>query len=191
MSAVDRAALQGIYAESSDPWNFRQSTYEQEKFAATLGACARMRYGAILEIGCGNGELARRLAARTDRYVGLDAVPRALAAASEAVPGGEFLCAYFPCRLPEGRFELIVVSEFLYFLDRAGVAALAAQIAERWPLAEVLTVNYLGATGNDLQGGPAADHFAAELAQTHHCDLSVARPGYRLDRLLPKPEARA
>lgn len=191
MSAVDREALRGIYAESSDPWDFRQSAYEQEKFAATLGACARMRYGEILEIGCGNGELARRLAARAQRYVGLDAVPRALAAASEAVPGGEFRCAYFPCQLPEGRFELIVVSEFLYFLDRAGISELADQIATRWPRAEILTVNYLGPTGHVLQGGAAADHFMAELEATHDSDLSAERPGYRLDRLRPKPEGAA
>ena len=29
--------LQGLYAETSDPWGFEHSAYEQAKFAATPG----------------------------------------------------------------------------------------------------------------------------------------------------------
>ena len=34
--------LQGLYAETSDPWGFEHSAYEQAKFAATRAALAQM-----------------------------------------------------------------------------------------------------------------------------------------------------
>ena len=74
MSPADLEDLQRLYAGSVDPWNFRESAYEQAKFAATRDALARPRYAACLELGCGNGELARHVAPLCDRYVGVDAV---------------------------------------------------------------------------------------------------------------------
>ncbi|MCP1200858.1 trans-aconitate 2-methyltransferase [Notoacmeibacter sp. MSK16QG-6] len=185
MSGVDLLHLEGLYEDSDDPWDFRTSLYEKKKFADTLAALKETRYRAILEVGCGNGELGRLLAARTTDYIGFDAIETAIRSASRAVPNGEFHLGFFPCFLPEGGFDLIVVSEFLYFLSEGAIGKLAEQIMRRWPDAEIVSVNYLGASGNPLEGTAAADLFTALLASGHYDHtVMIQAPKYRIDRFL-------
>ena len=73
------------------------------KFGATLEALPRPRHDHALEVGCGNGELARRSRPRCDAYTGVDAVERALAAALVAVPGAVRLRTFLPSRGPRAR----------------------------------------------------------------------------------------
>ena len=104
--SVPLTALEALYAGGDDPWDFRTSPYEQARFAVTAAALARRRYASCLEIGCGNGSLARHLAARCDRYAGLDGVERALEAARASVPSGRFVRGFYPCDLPGGDHDL-------------------------------------------------------------------------------------
>ncbi|MGR3485627.1 MAG: class I SAM-dependent methyltransferase [Paracoccaceae bacterium] len=182
--SVPRDVLAALYAYGDDPWNFRGSGYERAKFAATAAALPRARYRSALELGCGNGELARRLAPRADAYVGLDAVDTALAAARRAVPGATFHRGFLPCELPDGPHDLIVLSEVLYFLDAHGIDALAAQIDRRWPGADVLSVTYRGPSGNPLEGEAA---LALLLAACEGRPAVTARleRRYRIDVLGP------
>ena len=182
MSAVCATQLEAIYAHSDDPWNFRTSQYELAKFAATRAALLRNAYASALELGCGNGELARHLAPLCARYTGLDAVETALAAARRAVPPGCFVHGYLPCILPGGDHDLIVVSEVLYFLDTPGLLAVAGQIARRWPRAEILSVNWLGPSGNALEGEEALHAFAQGLGRASAGSLIVRSAQYRIDR---------
>ena len=186
MNGVDLLHLEGLYKKSDDPWDFRTSLYEKKKFAATLAALKEPCYAGILEIGCGNGELGRLLSTRTSDYIGFDAIETALRAAARAVPNGEFHLGFFPCFLPEGGFDLIVVSEFLYFLSEGSIGKLAQQIIRRWPEAEIISVNYLGPSGNPLEGALAADLFAEAFNSGcyEHAVISQ-KPEYRIDRFLP------
>ncbi|MGQ7845211.1 SAM-dependent methyltransferase [Granulosicoccus sp. 3-233] len=183
MSSVTQAFLDELYRRSSDPWSFRTSDYERRKYAATLAALDREHYSTILEIGCGNGELARSLHQRCELYVGVDAVAIALDEARRAVPSGRFSQVYLPDELPACDPELIVLSEILYFLDRECLSMLAAQLNHRWAMAELLFVNMLGDTGNALSGEDALQHFINELKSDYPL-VEVARTGdYRIDRL--------
>ncbi|WP_118135527.1 SAM-dependent methyltransferase [Oceanicella sp. SM1341] len=183
MSGVALPALEALYAQTDDPWNFRHSAYEQAKFARTRQALAFRRWGAVLEAGCGNGALARHLAPLCRHYTGIDAVPRALEAARSAVPGARFERCLLPDELPDdppgGPFELIILSEVLYFLDAGGIARLAAQVSARWPEAWVLAVNWCGESGNALQGPQAQALFEAHLPGGWAC-LHI-EPDYRID----------
>jgi len=182
MTAVNSLQLEAIYAQNDDPWNFRTSPYERAKFSATREALFRDAYASALELGCGNGELARHLAPLCASYTGLDAVETALAAARRAVPQGSFVQGYLPCILPEGHHDLIIVSEVLYFLDKAGLVAVAAQIAERWPNAEIVAVNWLGQSGNALEGEEALHLFGQGLG-CKRAGVPVSRTAhYRIDR---------
>jgi SAM-dependent methyltransferase len=180
MNAVDLDHLGTLYADGDDPWGFRSSPYEQAKFRATRAALARPGFGSALELGCGNGELARHIAPICARYTGVDAVDKALQAARRAVPGGRFEQLFLPAPLPGGPHDLIILSEILYFLDPPGIRALAAQIDSRWPGAELLCVTFLGPSGNALQGGDALDLFRAASARSWHRAGGTAR--YRIDR---------
>ena len=184
MTAVDMNHLQSLYADNTDPWDFEHSAYEQSKFKATCKALSRDRYEATFELGCGNGQLARHLSEVSDHYTGMDAVDTALAAARKVVPAGTFLTGYYPCPLPDGAFDLIVLSEILYFLDHKGISLLAADIGARWPNAEVVCVTWLGQSGNELQGGDAVSAFIAAYS-THAFEGVVQTENYRIDRGLP------
>lgn len=177
--------LRGLYAETSDPWGFADSPYEQSKFAATRAALAQSGYRSAFELGCGNGELARHLSDICARYTGMDAVATALRAARMRVPEARFIQGFYPGPLPEGDFDLIILSEVLYFLDPEGLAKLAGDITARWPGAEVLCVTWLGDTGNPLQGTEALRVFTDAL-QGHRFTRLAETPAYRIDRGLPR-----
>jgi SAM-dependent methyltransferase len=177
--------LQGLYAETADPWGFEHSAYEQGKFAATRAALSQSGYHSAFELGCGNGQLARHLVDICERYTGMDAVATALRAARQTVPQGRFVQGFYPGPLPEGNFDLLILSEVLYFLDHGGLEQLAEDIVARWPKAEIICVTWLGPTGNPLQGEDAFECFARAL-KTHDFACVTQTKDYRIDRALPR-----
>lgn len=152
-----------LYRDDPDPWNFRDSPYEHAKYRATLDFLPRARYGHILEVGCAIGVLGRLLAGRCDRYLGIDASARALDEARRgAPPNMDFRLICVPEAFPDGPFDLVVLSEILYFLCARDVRLLASRIARS---ADVILVNWTGSTDRDLQGPEAAELFAAAFGR--------------------------
>lgn len=185
MTGVDEHHLREVYADGDDPWQFRTSGYEAAKFAATFDALPRARYRSGLELGCGNGELSRRIAPRCDTYIGLDAVEVALAAARRAVPGATFRQGFLPCALPEGDHDLVVLSEILYFLDVGVIDWLAGELDLRHPDADIICVTWRGPSGNPLEGEAALALFLAAIDGRM---VRTARftPAYRIEVLTPR-----
>lgn len=182
---VGRDHLHALYADTPDPWDFEHSEYEQAKFVATRAALSRAHYTSVFELGCGNGQLARHLVNIRDRYTGMDAVVIAIEAARRAVPDATFIHDFYPCPLPRGDFDLLILSEILYFLDEGSLRKLASDIATAWPKAEVLCVSWLGETDHDLQGEEALAIFTAAL-DTDDFDCVEQTDKYRIDRGLPR-----
>ena len=118
-----------IYDASQDPWGFGSSPYEQGKYDRTIENLGGRRFAAGLEIGCSIGVLTRRLAAHCDTLLGLDLVEQPLQAARARcadLPGVRFQQMQVPGQWPDGRFDLMVFSEVLYFLTPADIEALRA-----------------------------------------------------------------
>lgn len=180
-----RDHLQDLYSGTDDPWGFRRSPYEQAKFAATRAALSRPAYANGLELGCGNVALALHLAPACGAYTGLDAVSRAVAAARKTLPDARFIEGWLPRDLPAGAFDLIVLSEILYFLDPGDLRQLAVQIVRRWPAAELVCVTWLGETGHDLQGEEALAIFSRALGPDRAMKKVTGTADYRIDRRLP------
>ena len=174
--------LHRLYAHTDDPWNFNDSAYEQGKFIATRDALTRSTYRSALELGCGNGALAQHLVPRCARYTGLDAVERAVTAARSRMLGATFLQACYPCRLPDDSYDLVVLSEVLYFLSAADIGQLARDLTKAASGAEVICTTFMGDTGQALQGADALALF--RTAMKSHLDLeTVVDAGrYRIDR---------
>jgi SAM-dependent methyltransferase len=185
MTGVDERRLQEIYAHSDDPWTFRTSRYEAAKFAATFDALPRPHYRSGLELGCGNGELARRIAQRCDAYTGLDAVETALIAARLAVPKASFHQGFLPCPLPEGLHDLVVLSEILYFLGTDGIDWLAEELDDRCPDADIVCVTWRGPSGNPLEGEAALALFFSALGDHRSAATVRLTSDYRIDVLRP------
>ena len=174
--------LHQLYAHTDDPWGFDDSLYEQGKFIATRNALTKDRYRAALEIGCGNGALARHLAPQCARYTGIDAVDRAVVAARTKVPGGAFLVGCYPCPLPPDDFDLVILSEFLYFLTPGEIAHLGRDIADCATRAEIICITYLGDTEQTLQGADALDLFRAGMRGLINLEPVINTGLYRIDR---------
>ncbi|WP_245516481.1 class I SAM-dependent DNA methyltransferase [Methylobacterium segetis] len=175
------------YARDPDPWQFATSAYERAKYAATLDALPRQRYGSALEVGCSIGVLTEALAGRCDALVGIDVAERALAQARErcrALPHVRFACVQVPGRWPEGRFDLILLSEVVYYLDADDVARLAGRIADCLrPGGDVLLVHWTGRTHYPLTGDEAAETFIRNAAGFLGVSRHARTPEYRLDVL--------
>ena len=101
----------------SDRWRYLASPAEQARYAALAGRILAASASAVLDVGCGSGVLRDCLGARfSGRYVGMDWSRTALAARSRW-PGEMLVCAD-AARLPlRGRFDTVVLSEVLYYLD--------------------------------------------------------------------------
>lgn len=120
-----------MYERADDPWGFAQRWYEQRKYALTLAALPDPSYRAGLEVGCSVGVLTARLAQRCDRLLALDVSERALAAARTRVPSTvELRRAAVPDGWPAGTYDLVVLSEVLYYLDPADLERVL-DLAER------------------------------------------------------------
>jgi len=183
----DAAHFARLYAASSDPWGFRTSGYERDKYAETLAALPAHRFRSALEVGCSIGELTRRLAPRCDRLLGLDlsdAALREAAAACAGLAGVAFRQATVPADWPDGPFDLVVLSEVLYFLVPDDLAVLARRCLDSLdPGGIVLLVDWTGPTDDPLSGDDAADLFIAHAAPSLRPVRQDRRPGYRLDLL--------
>jgi len=177
-----------IYARNLDPWSFDTSEYERRKYADTLAHLPQDRYRAGLEIGCSIGVLSGILAERCDRLLGVDFAKAALAEARRRNAGRcgvAFARVHLPREEPAGRFDLVVLSEILYFMDRGDVEAtarLVSRLSERG--ATVILVHWLGKSADHpLHADEAVETFVAATTGFASPAISVRRKGYRLDVL--------
>ena len=180
------ATFDRLYAERPDPWDLTGSDYERAKYAATLAALPHRHFGAIFEAGCSIGVLTAQLASRCDRLLAVDFADAALAAAAKRCAGLdniEFEKMQLPAVWPAGRFDLIVLSEVLYFLSPDDVAQAARRtVASLAPGGHALLVNWTGANDAPCTGDEAAEAFAAAAAPLRPA-LQQREPQYRLDLL--------
>jgi protein-L-isoaspartate O-methyltransferase len=166
-SAVSQAAFEAKYRDSSDPWQFAASPYEQRRYATTLRSLTRAHYSRAFEPGCSVGVLTAALARRCDTLLACDIAPTAVRLARQR-------CAEFPnVRIdranlarskPQGPFDLIVFSELGYYFSAATLAriirTLAMQMAQG---GEFVAVHWRGESEDHVLHG---DEVHAILRET-------------------------
>lgn len=135
-----RAAFEAVYAELDDPWASANPRYAYQRWKyQTLMAALPVgrRFGRALDLGSGLGALSMALTGVADHVLGLDiaqsAVDRARRRAG-AQPGLHFAQGDVSALGPalDGTFDLVVVADTLYYLDRVddpSLKAVAARIA--------------------------------------------------------------
>lgn len=184
-SRVGRERFERIYEGSEDPWGYATSDYEREKYADTIAALPPRVLYTVLEVGCSIGVFTALLAPRCRRLVAIDFSSCALALARERLAGMsrvELEHASFPEQAPSERFDLIICSEVLYYLDAPAFALavhwLTARLADG---ASVLAVSWRGEGREEpMSGDQAHDRLTAALRRWHALD--ARRDGYRIDR---------
>ncbi len=123
--------FEALYGAERDPWRMEGSWYEQRKRALVLASLPRARFSQAFEPGCGEGLLTRELAPRCERLLAWDCSASALATAQARVPDGDavqFGQGGVPAQWPAGPFDLVVLSELLYYLPGHALDHLAAQV---------------------------------------------------------------
>lgn len=122
------APFDTLYRASSDPWGTTSRWYERRKRSLLLAALPCEHYRSVFEAGCGTGHISVGLAPRCDTLLATDGSVPALAIASRALaghPNATVALQCLPQDWPVAAFDLIVLSEVLYFVDDTGCDALA------------------------------------------------------------------
>ena len=179
--SIDGEWFEQLYREQGDPWGFETSPYEQAKYAETLAALPAARYAEALEVGCANGVLTALLAPRCDRLLAVDPSPTALAAARARcrdLPQVRLEERSLPAQTPAGPFDLILLSEVIYYWDGDDLARMAAYL--RGALrsgGDLLLVHWAGDTDYPRSGDDAVTELRDLLG-----DAVIERRGDRHDR---------
>lgn len=164
-----------LYSVRDDPWDYRTSAYEAAKYAATLAALTRPRYASAIEAGCSIGVLSALLAPRCDRFLAVDLVGRAVQKAALRLgphPGARATRARLPEGWLQGRYDLIVLSEMVYYLKPSDIDALARFVARDAAIgAECVMVHYQGDTDTEILPDAARDRFCAMLAHLRNVEV--------------------
>ncbi|MFZ6648015.1 methyltransferase domain-containing protein [Undibacterium sp. TJN25] len=126
--------FQQLYLTNSDPWNVKESWYEQRKRALVLASLPRKQYENGYEPACGNGEMTLALARRCERLLAADGAEAAVSITRErlAQSGLASNVSVQQHRLPqdwpscqEPGFDLILISELGYYLELDAMNSLA------------------------------------------------------------------
>ncbi len=140
--------FEALYRRDNDPWQVASSFYEQRKLDVVLAALSRATYERAWDPACGTGHLAARLSLRSEEILATDLSETSVKITTRTCAGLDNVLVRqrrIPdAGAPEGDpFDLVVVSEFLYYLsdqDRSGVIDLIQHVTG--PRAEVLGVHW-------------------------------------------------
>ncbi len=183
--SIEPGWFEALYRDHGDPWQFETSPYEREKYDHTLASLPQSRIASMLEVGCANGVLTERLAGHCDRLLAVDVSPTALAAAAErcvALPNVSFAQRRLPAEAPDGPFDLILLSEVIYYWDDADLARLADYLRGALPSGgHVLLVHWTGDTDYPKSGDDAVAELRQRLGDAVDVVTRDRREQYRLD----------
>jgi SAM-dependent methyltransferase len=178
---LDPGYFDQMYAASADPWGFTSRWYEKRKYAITLAMLPRERYGDAFEPGCSIGVLAQQLASRCDRLLSCDVAAAAVESAARRTAG----CGHvrveqrtLPRDWPDGNFDLIVFSEFLYYFGGDALPdILARAVGALTPGGTLLAVHWrhpvpeYPRSGDDVHGVLARQPGLARSAEHTEADF--------------------
>jgi trans-aconitate methyltransferase len=121
------------YAHAADPWHLGERWYDRRKYTLTVAALPRPRYLQAFEPGCSIGVLTELLAARCDHLLSTDRVASAVEATARRTTGLDHVTVRrmtVPDQWPEDSFDLVVLSELLYYFDTSTRTRLLHQSME-------------------------------------------------------------
>lgn len=183
--SIDPAYFEALYKDHGDPWHFETSAYEAAKYDATLAALPNERFASALEVGCANGVLTTRLGQRCDALLAVDVSDTALAAARARCadqPNVRVERRRLPAEAPAGAFDLVLLSEVVYYWDSADIGLLADYLRTVvLPGGHILLVHWIGETDYPKSGDDAVVELQVALGEVVSVIRSDRYDAYRLD----------
>ncbi|MFF5724850.1 SAM-dependent methyltransferase [[Kitasatospora] papulosa] len=168
--------FEDMYRGEDDPWRLQERWYEQRKYALTVASLPRPRFRNAFEPACSVGQLTRLLAPRCERLLAADRVASAVETTRRRTADlGQVEVARLtvPEEWPEGRFDLVVLSELLYYFDEARLDELLSRATGALePGGTLVTVHWNHPVPeHNYTGAELADRLAREsrlLLRTDH-----------------------
>lgn len=184
---VTAGFFDATYERREDPWGFTSRWYEERKRALTLAALPERRFARAFEVGCSIGVLTAELTERCDDLLAVDVAAEAVARARTRVgerPGLRLEVADVTRDVPPGPFDLVVLSEVLYYFSARTLRTFLARIAPTLADGAVVVgchwrhpVDGYAASGDDVQSelvsALAASRGAVEIATYRDEDVSL------------------
>ena len=186
----DAAYFERLYAANPDPWNFAASAYEAQKYAATLAMLGERHFARGLEVGCSIGVLTKLLAGLCQPLLAVDIVEQAVAQAKARCAGAPhitFECVQVPQNWPVGQFDLVVLSEVLYFLNPVDIARTAA-LADASLVAGgvVLAGHFTEDIDEPCSGEEAAEIFRSTVSSGIRRVKHLSHKSFSIDLLMKR-----
>ena len=147
-AAYPKSYFDALYNDNSDPWQYQTRWYEKRKRDICLAILPQSQYNNAIELGCGNGVLSALLAQHCLALVSIDGNQRAVQLAKARLAGlshVKVIQGVIPNRLMtlkdavmeayplsndtstnKPSFDLIVISEILYYLSPNDIDAVIA-----------------------------------------------------------------
>ncbi|RJP72998.1 MAG: glycosyltransferase [Ignavibacteriales bacterium] len=115
----DKSYFENLFLQKEDPWNYT-SEYERIKYEQTLSLLPEREIETALEIGCAEGTFTKMLAPKVKNLVASDISPTAIERSEQYCSDQNnirfTLLDVYKENIP-GRFDVIICSEVLYYLD--------------------------------------------------------------------------
>jgi len=186
-ASMPDAYFEALYSAERDPWLFETSGYERDKYAATLAAIGAARIGRAWEAGCSIGVFTRALAPQCNSLLAVDVAESALARARERCADMQHVTIRkmrIPEEWPSGLFDLIVLSEVLYYLAPVDIGTAAWRaMASLSPGGRIVLVHWTGETNYPCTGEQAAMLFREACGHRLRVRRQDRHDAYRLDML--------
>jgi len=174
-----------LYQNSEDPWNFRRSTYERDRYHAIIDGIKDKSYASIFEAGCSVGELTALLAPHCESLTAIDCSDTAVETARsrcQEYPHVDLRRGALPDDIPKHRCDLIVFSEIGYYFS---CEDLAAQITQLWsiltPGGRLIACHWLGHSEDHLLHGAKVHETIGHVLRVNS-DFNRLDNGYALQR---------
>lgn len=118
----DSTALEQLFRERNDPWNFLTDPYEQARLTRLCALVQQVPHASVLEIGCAEGLFTAWLTTVAEHVVALDVSSTACARARERASMATVFNEGIETYMPERTFDLVVCAETLYYMRQPAAA---------------------------------------------------------------------
>jgi 2-polyprenyl-3-methyl-5-hydroxy-6-metoxy-1,4-benzoquinol methylase len=167
-----RFEFERLYLESPDPWNYRSSLYERQKYERVLACALKWRSASksALEVGCSIGVFSRMLAGHFDKVTAVDVSKEALAAATRynhIAKNVGYMHRDLQSLDTNDQYDVIFCAEVLYYIGEKDVEIVCRQLNKYLSARGIvlLVTGVSTAQSNSSYFDGWADIFAARFRQ--------------------------
>lgn len=186
-----------LYEDDADPWRLATTAYELEKYRSTVEAIEPLKPQSLFEPACSIGVLTHMLTAVCSHVVASDISEVAVRQARTRAPRATVDVGSMPDDWPDASFDVIVASEFLYYLPSIQRQAFYRRSrAHLTPTGAIVAIHWRHRFDEGFLTG---DEIHGEIAEATGCSprTYVATDEFRVDifqggtMLAPTPQNRA